>query len=207
MVYYLYSVLFDVTMCTGIITGTGKIAKINQKTGNRSAIKVSVDLGKNSKGLKIGQSVALNGVCLSATKISKNICNFEMIEETMNKTDLGNLKVGSLINIERSLKVGERLEGHFVLGHIDGVAKITKMEKKPKEVKVWFKIPKKLAKYVVEKGSIALDGISLTVVDVKKDLASVCLIPHTIQITNFKDKKIGDKLNIETDILGKYILN
>ena len=85
--------------------------------------------------------------------------------------------------------------------------KLQKWKKKPKEVKVWFKIPKKLVKYVVQKGSIALDGISLTVVNVKKDLASVCLIPHTIQITNFKNKKVGDKLNIETDILGKYILN
>jgi riboflavin synthase len=189
MVYYLYSVLYDVAMFTGIITGTGKITKINQDTGNRSAIKVSVDLGKNSKGLKVGQSVALNGVCLSATKILKNICNFEMID------------------IERSLKVGERLEGHFVLGHVDGVATITKMEKKPKEVKIWFKIPKKLTKYVVQKGSIALDGISLTVVDAKKDLGSVCIIPHTMKITNFKTKKVGDKLNIETDVLGKYILN
>ena len=194
-------------MFTGIITGTGKIKKIEKNTKNRSAIKVSVDLGKNSKGLKIGQSVALNGVCLSTTKISKNLCMFEMIDETMKKTDLGNLKVGSLINIERSLKIGERLEGHFVLGHVDGVATITKIEQKPKEVKVWFKIPKKLVKYVVEKGSIALDGISLTVVDTKNDLASVCLIPHTVEITNFKTKQIGDKLNIETDVLGKYILN
>tara|TARA_B110000014_G_scaffold157161_1_gene110447 strand:+ start:423 stop:1007 length:585 start_codon:yes stop_codon:yes gene_type:complete len=194
-------------MFTGIITGTGKIQKIDNTTKNRSAIKLKVDLGKNSKGLMIGQSVALNGVCLSVTKISKNICSFEMIDETMKKTDLGNLKVGSLINIERSLKIGERLEGHFVLGHVDGVATITKIEKKQKEVKIWFRIPKKLAKYVVQKGSIALDGISLTLVDVKKDLASVCLIPHTIEITNFRTKKIGDKLNIETDILGKYILN
>ena len=194
-------------MFTGIITGTGKIKKIEKNTKNQSAIKVLVDLGKNSRGLKIGQSVALNGVCLSATKISKNNCMFEMIDETMKKTDLGNLKVGSLINIERSLKVGERLEGHFVLGHVDGVAIITKIEQKPKEVKIWFKIPKKLTKYVVQKGSIALDGISLTVVDAKNDLASVCIIPHTMKITNFKTKKIGDKLNIETDVLGKYILN
>ena len=194
-------------MFTGIITGTGKIKKIEKNTKNRSAIKVLVDLGKNSRGLKIGQSVALNGVCLSATNISKNNCMFEMIDETMKKTDLGNLKVGSLINIERSLKVGERLEGHFVLGHVDGVATITKMEEKPKEVKIWFKIPKKLTKYVVQKGSIALDGISLTVVDAKNDLASVCIIPHTMEITNFKTKKIGDKLNIETDVLGKYILS
>ncbi len=193
-------------MFTGIIVGTGKVTKIERKTKNRSAIQMTVDLGKYASGLKIGQSVAINGVCLSATKISNNNCVFEMIDETTKKTDLGNVKAGSTVNVERSLKVGDRLEGHFVLGHIDGVATITKIEKKPKEVKIWFKIPKKLTKYVVKKGSIALDGISLTLVDVKKDIASVCLIPHTINVTNFKSKKIGDKLNIETDVLGKYIL-
>jgi len=193
-------------MFTGIIVGTGKVTKLDQKTKNRSAIQMTVDLGKYAKGLKIGQSVAINGVCLSATKISRNKCVFEMIDETIKKTDLGNVKAGSTVNVERSLKVGDRLEGHFVLGHIDGVATIIKIEKKPKEVKIWFKIPKKLTKYVVKKGSIALDGISLTLVDVKKDVASVCLIPHTINVTNFKSKKIGDKLNIETDVLGKYIL-
>ena len=192
-------------MFTGIIIGTGKVTKIDQKTTSRSAIQMTVNLGKYAKGLRIGQSVAINGVCLSATKISKNNCIFEMIDETTKKTDLGNVKIGSTVNIERSLKVGDRLEGHFVLGHIDGVVTITKIEKKPKEVKFWFKIPKKLTRYVVKKGSIALDGISLTVVDAKKDLASVCLIPHTIKVTNFKSKKVGDKLNIETDILGKYI--
>jgi len=193
-------------MFTGIIIGTGKVTKLDQKTKNRSAIQMTVNLGKYAKGLKIGQSVAINGVCLSATKISNNNCVFEMIDETTKKTDLGNVKAGSTVNVERSLKVGDRLEGHFVLGHIDGVATITKIEKKPKEVKIWFKIPKKLTKYVVKKGSIALDGISLTLVDVKKDVASVCLIPHTINVTNFKSKKIGDKLNIETDVLGKYVL-
>jgi len=193
-------------MFTGIIVGTGKVTKLDQKTKNRSAIQMTVNLGKYAKGLKGGQSVAINGVCLSATKISNNKCIFEMIDETTKKTDLGNVKAGSTVNVERSLKVGDRLEGHFVLGHIDGVATITNIEKKPKEVKIWFKIPKKLTKYVVKKGSIALDGISLTLVDVKKDVASVCLIPHTINVTNFKSKKIGDKLNIETDVLGKYIL-
>jgi len=193
-------------MFTGIIVGEGKVTKLNPKPKSRSAIQMTVDLGKYARGLKVGQSVAINGVCLSATKISRNKCIFEMIDETTKKTDLGNVKQGSTVNIERSLKVGDRLEGHFVLGHIDGVATITKIEKKPKEVKIWFKIPKKLTKYVVKKGSLALDGISLTVVDVKKDIASVCLIPHTIKVTNFKSKKIGDKLNIETDVLGKYIL-
>ena len=192
-------------MFTGIIIGTGKVTKLNPKPKSRSAIQMTVDLGKYVRGLKIGQSVAINGVCLSATKISRNKCVFEMIDETIKKTDLGNVKVGSTVNIERSLKVGDRLEGHFVLGHIDGVVIITKIEKKPKEVKFWFKVPKKLTKYVVKKGSITLDGISLTVVDAKKDIASVCLIPQTIKVTNFKSKNVGDKLNIETDILGKYI--
>jgi len=193
-------------MFTGIVEGIGKIEKISKNTKNRSAIQMTVNLGKYAKGLKIGQSVALNGVCLTATKLSKSNCIFEMIEETTLKTDLGNLKPGDIVNIERSLKTGDRLEGHFVLGHVDGVGIIKKIQNKPKEVQVWFEIPKKLSKYVVKKGSIAVDGISLTVVDVKNNLASVCLIPHTIEITNFKTKNVGDKLNIETDILGKYIL-
>lgn len=193
-------------MFTGIVEGIGKVEKISKKTKNRSAIQITINLGKHSKGLKIGQSVALNGVCLTVTKLSKPSCVFEMIEETTKKTDLGNLKPGGIVNIERSLKAGDRLEGHFVLGHVDGVGIIKKIKANPKEVQVWFEIPKNLTKYVVKKGSIAVDGISLTVVDVKKNLASVCLIPHTINVTNFKTKKIGDKINIETDILGKYIL-
>lgn len=193
-------------MFTGIVEGIGKILDIKQNTKNRSAIKMTVDLGKNSKGLKLGQSVALNGVCLTVTSINNSKCDFEMIEETTKKTDLGNLKVGGIVNIERSLKVGERLEGHFVLGHVDGVGTITKIEKKPKEVQIWFDIPKNLTRFVVQKGSIAIDGISLTVVDVKKNTASVCLIPHTVDVTNFSTRKVGDKINVETDILGKYLL-
>jgi len=193
-------------MFTGIVEGIGKVKKISKATKNRSAIQMLVDLGKYGKGLKIGQSVALNGVCLTVTKLSKDGCTFEMIEETTKKTDLGNLKPGGIVNIERSLKAGDRLEGHFVLGHVDGVGIIKKVQKKPKEVQIWFEVPKNLSKYVVKKGSIAIDGISLTVVEIKNNLASVCLIPHTIEVTNFKTKNIGDKVNIETDILGKYIL-
>ena len=193
-------------MFTGIVEGIGKVENISKSTKNRSAVQMTINLGKHAKGLKIGQSVALNGVCLTVTKLAKNNCNFEMIDETTKKTDLGNLKKGSIVNIERSLKAGDRLEGHFVLGHVDGTGKITKIQKKPKEVQVWLEIPNKLAKYVVKKGSIAIDGISLTVVDMKKNIASVCLIPHTIDVTNFQTRKVGDKVNIETDILGKYIL-
>ena len=124
MILYSNTVLF--LMFTGIVEGVGTVNKISKITKNRSAIEMTIDLGKQVKGLKIGQSVALNGVCLTATKLTKSKCIFEMIEETTKKTDLGNLKVGGIVNIERSLKAGDRLEGHFVLGHVDGVAIIKK---------------------------------------------------------------------------------
>jgi riboflavin synthase len=151
--------------------------------------------------------VAINGVCLTAVDISKGITEFEMVGETIKITNLGSLERGDKVNIERSLKVGERLEGHFVLGHVDGVGIISKIKKQSNQIQIWIKLPKELSKHVIEKGSVTVDGISLTVVDVLKDQFSVSIIPHTIQITNLSYKKIGDKVNIETDILGKYILS
>ncbi|MGQ0795326.1 MAG: riboflavin synthase [Nitrosopumilaceae archaeon] len=193
-------------MFTGIIEGIGIIKKIEKKTNTRSAAKIKVNLGKLARGLKAGHSVAINGVCLTITRISKNEAEFEMIGETVRKTDLGNLESGDKVNIERSLKVGDRMEGHFVLGHIDGTGKIINIEKLKKEIKLWIKLPNYLTKYVVKKGSITMEGISLTIVDVIKNRISVGIIPHTMKITNLNSKKIGDKVNIETDILGKYII-
>ena len=194
-------------MFTGIIEGLGNIIRFDKKTSNRSAAKMKINLGKIAKGLKVGDSVAINGVCLTAINISKGIAEFEMVGETIKKTNLGSLGSGDRVNIERSLKVGERLEGHFVLGHIDGVGTISKLQKQTNQVKIWIKIPKELSKYVIKKGSVTVDGISLTVVDVLKDQFSVSIIPHTMKITNLNYKKVGDKVNIETDILGKYILS
>lgn len=194
-------------MFTGIIESTGTVQRIERNTKNRSAINISIDLGKHSKGLKIGHSVAINGTCLSVTGVSKNKCRFEMIDETIKKTNLGNLSPGDKVNIERSLKIGDRMEGHFVLGHVDGVGTIQKIERRPKEVKIWIKLPKSLKKFAVKKGSIAIDGISLTLVDVIRDKISVCIIPYTMKVTNFARKKNGDKVNIETDILGRYVLS
>lgn len=194
-------------MFTGIITGTGTVKSITGDTASRSAIRVIVDLGEQSQGLVSGQSVALNGVCLTAVTISGTECTFELVGETVKRTSLGNLAPGMTVNVERSLRVGDRLEGHFVLGHVDGVATIKRIKKKPEEVRLWFEVPKKLVKYVVKKGSVTLDGISLTVVSVKGRLASVSLIPHTIDVTNLGSQKIGNKINIETDVLGKYILD
>ena len=192
-------------MFTGIVEGLGTIKKFDKKTKTRSAAKMKVDLGRYAKGLKVGHSVAINGVCLTVTKISKNQAEFEMIDETLKKTDLCTLELGDKVNIERSMKVGERMEGHFVLGHIDGTGKIIKIEKMPKEIKFWIELPKDLVKQIVKKGSIAIDGISFTTVDVVKNKISVCIIPHTMKITNLGLKKIANKVNIETDILGKYI--
>ena len=194
-------------MFTGIIEGQGIVKKFDIKTQNRSAAKMGIDLGNLAKGLQIGDSVAINGVCLTATHISKNHAEFEMIDETLKKTNLGMIKSGDKVNIERSLKVGERMEGHFVLGHIDGTGKIIKIEKLSKEIKFWIELPKYLARFIVKKGSITVDGISLTLVDVLKNKISICIIPHTMKITNLGSKKTGDKVNIETDILGKYAIS
>lgn len=194
-------------MFTGIIEGQGIVKKFDIKTQNRSAAKMGIDLGNLAKGLQIGDSVAINGVCLTTTHISEKQAEFEMIGETLKKTNLGMIKSGDKVNIERSLKVGERMEGHFVLGHIDGTGKIMKIEKLSKEIKFWIELPKDLARFVVKKGSITVDGISLTLVDVLKNKISICIIPHTMKITNLGSKKIGDKVNIETDILGKYAIS
>lgn len=194
-------------MFTGIIEGLGNIVSFDKKTNNRSAAKMKINIGKIAKGLKIGDSVAINGVCLTAISISKGITEFEMVGETIKKTNLGSLERGDKVNIERSLKIGERLEGHFVLGHVDGIGIISKIEKQSDQIQIWITLPKELSKHVIKKGSITVDGISLTVVDVLKDKFSVSIIPHTMQITNLSYKKVGGKVNIETDILGKYILS
>lgn len=194
-------------MFAGIIEGLGKIEKFDKNTKNRSAVKMKVGLGKLAKGLKIGDSVAINGVCLTAVNKTNNTAEFEMVGETIKRTNLGSLKLGDKVNIERSLKVGDRLEGHFVLGHVDGVGIITKLEKQSNQIKIWMELPKKLSRYVVQKGSITIDGISLTVVDKLTNTFSVSIIPHTMKITNLALKKVNDKVNIETDVLAKYILS
>ncbi|MDE1829492.1 MAG: riboflavin synthase [Thaumarchaeota archaeon] len=194
-------------MFTGIIEGLGKIEKFEKNTKTRSEARMKINLGKLAKGLKVGDSVAINGVCLTAINIAKGIAEFEMVGETIKKTNLGALESGDEVNIERSLKIGDRLEGHFVLGHVDGSGTILKIDKQSNQVQLWIELPKELAKYVAKKGSITVDGISLTVVDKIKTKFSVSIIPHTMKVTNLGSKKVGDKVNIETDVLGKYILS
>lgn len=194
-------------MFTGIVLGTGRVESVSDSTAHRSSRLMDVDLAVHADGLEVGHSVAINGVCLTATRLVGTVCTFEMIQETVSTTTLADLQAGDMVNIERSLRVGDRLEGHHVLGHVDGTAVIDTIQESSGEVRVRIRMPPKLAAYTVKKGSIAVDGISLTITESYPDGVAFSLIPHTIQMTNFQYKKSGDHLNIETDILGKYALS
>ena len=197
-------------MFTGIIQGLAEVKSISKiRSNNKSAdTKLCINLGGKLKGdLKVGDSLSINGACLTATRISKTV-DFEIIDETMNRTCLGLLKAGDKVNIERSLRLSDRLDGHFLLGHVDGIGTIKKIMKSPIQTKVWIRIQnKKLMSWIVPKGSIAIDGVSLTIIDIedKDKMISVALIPHTLATTTLTLKSIGEKVNVETDIIGKYL--
>jgi riboflavin synthase len=193
-------------MFTGIVEGLGRVKSIS-KSRKAADTALRVELGKLSRGLKRGDSVCINGACLTVTKLSKGEAEFELVAETIRRTNLGDIRQGDNVNIERSLKVGDRLEGHFVLGHVDGTGLIEKIKRMPSETKISIKLEKGLAKSLVSKGSISVDGISLTLVDIKGDRVSVSLIPHTLDLTTLRSKRKGDRVNIETDILGKYVVS
>jgi riboflavin synthase len=190
---------------TGIVEGLAKVKSVS-KAGRGADTAMIVSLGRLGRGLKIGDSVCINGACLTVTKLSKGDARFEMVAETIRRTSLGSVRPGDRVNIERSMKVGSRLEGHFVLGHVDGTATIEDIVRLPSETKMWFRLDSaELARSLVPKGSVAIDGISLTVVDVDGDGFSISLIPHTLDITTLGIKSKGDRVNIETDVLNKYV--
>ncbi|WP_415281070.1 riboflavin synthase [Candidatus Nitrososphaera sp. FF02] len=193
-------------MFTGIVEGLAAVKSIAKGLKKGADTVMWIKLGRMAKGLKKGDSVCINGACLTVTKLQKGEAQFEMVAETMRRTSLGQLKPGDKVNIERSMKVGDRLEGHFVLGHVDGTATIVEKVEKQAETTLWFELDSEaLSKALVPKGSVAVDGISLTVVDVEGAKFSVSLIPHTLAITSLGLKKEGDKVNIETDVLSKYV--
>ncbi len=165
-------------MFTGIVEGIGTVTSVS-KSKNGAEIIIRVRLGKLGRGLKKGSSVSINGACLTATKLFRGEAEFEMVSETIRRTNLGQTKPGETVNIERSLKVGDRLEGHFVLGHVDGSGIIEDIQKMPSETTMWIRLDKRLTRSLVPKGSIAIDGVSLTLVDIEGDRVSVSLIPHT----------------------------
>ena len=196
-------------MFTGIVNGTGTIKSITgSKRTSNSDRRVKLELGRAGRGLKIGDSVNVNGTCLTVTILKKTAAEFDIVKETMDRTTWGSLNYGDSVNIERSLKLGDRFEGHIVLGHVDGVGEISELVKFPAEIKMWIRIKdKKMMKYLVPKGSVTVDGISLTVVDVGKNEFSVALVPHTISKTTIGTKIRGDRVNLEFDILSKYLAN
>jgi riboflavin synthase len=196
-------------MFTGIINGTGTIKSITgSKRTSNSDRRIRLELGRVGKGLKIGDSVSVNGTCLTVIVLKKTAAEFEIVKETMDRTTLGSFKDGDSVNIERSLKLSDRFEGHIVLGHVDGVGEISDVIKFPAEIKMWIRVKgKEMMKYLVPKGSVTVDGISLTVVDVGKYKFSVALVPHTVSKTTIGTKIRGDRVNLEFDILSKYLAN
>ncbi|MGA7009943.1 MAG: riboflavin synthase [Nitrososphaeraceae archaeon] len=196
-------------MFTGIISGTGTIKSITgSKRTSNSDRRIRLELGRVGKGLKIGDSVSVNGTCLTVIVLKKTAAEFEIVKETMDRTTLGSFKDGDSVNIERSLKLSDRFEGHIVLGHVDRVGEISDVIKFPAEIKMWIRVKgKEMMKYLVPKGSVTVDGISLTVVDVEKYKFSVALVPHTVSKTTIGTKVRGDTVNLEFDILSKYLAN
>jgi riboflavin synthase len=191
-------------MFTGIIEGTARVKSVS-KIKNGADTLLRIRLGKLGRGLKVGDSVSVSGACLTVSKLSKGDADFQMVAETVRRTSLGSLRPNDRVNIERSLKMGDRLEGHFVLGHVDGTGVIEDIIEKPTETTIWIKLDETTARSVVPKGSIAVDGVSLTLVETKGNRVSISLIPHTLKMTTLGLRSKGDRVNIETDILGKYV--
>jgi riboflavin synthase len=192
-------------MFTGIIEETGTVEKIEH---GKKAIKLTVRAGSTARGLRLGGSVAVNGCCLTATKISASgkgkLIRFDLLAETWRRTNFQFLKTGSLVNLERPLRPGGEFGGHFVTGHVDGTGKISRWEKSGADHVLDIAAPEDVMRYVIKKGSITIDGISLTVADVRKKSFRVWIIPHTFEVTNLRHRKTGDAVNLEADMLGKY---
>lgn len=189
-------------MFTGIIQKTGRIDKIECR-GNKQYFIVSVE--NFLKDVRIGDSISCNGVCLTVIKKEKNYFTTELMPETLKLTKFSEAKIGDAINLELAVRVGDRLDGHIVSGHIDGVGTVKKMEKEGNHVSFITGIPAGLSRYIARKGSIALDGVSLTISGVGKDWLKVSLITHTLDVTNFSNLKVGDKVNIEVDLIARYL--
>lgn len=192
-------------MFTGLVEGLGQVVRLTEETaGIRLTIRPENDSIPVSE-VALGDSISISGCCLTVVRISDESLDFEAGEETLSKTNLGQLAVGHVVNLERSLAVGDRLGGHFVQGHVDGQAHVDQIDQNGEWVDMWFRCPATLTELMVPKGSITIDGISLTLVNVQKDRFSIALIPHTLHVTTLGKRKVGDAVNIEQDILGKYI--
>jgi len=197
---------------TGIIEGLGTVKSVSKlKRKNKVAgadTKMSIHLGQLRKGLKIGNSVSINGACLTIVRLHKGIADFELVDETVKRSCMGLIKPGDKVNIERSLRLGDRLEGHIILGHVDTTGTIEEISTSYTGTKIWIKInDASVFPSIVPKGSIAVDGISLTLIEVKNQRVSIALIPYTLANTTLGLKSRGDSVNIEIDLIGRYVTN
>jgi riboflavin synthase len=189
-------------MFTGIIEEKGKVWRVESRGQEK---KLTIELPAYLTEVQLGDSININGVCLTVVQKKEQRIELEMSQETLQKTILRELRAGDQVNLERALKLTSRLGGHIVTGHIDGIGEIIEKEKERNFLRLRIRIPKSISRYVVQKGSIAIDGISLTVNECKGEEIQLTLIPYTIEKTTLLDKKVGDQVNVETDILGKYV--
>lgn len=189
-------------MFTGIIEEIGTITLIKKLP---NCLKLSIKADIILKDIKIGDSISINGICLTVTKILQKTITFDVMPETIAATTLKNLNIDSMVNLERSISANGRFGGHFLSGHIDGVGKIKKIEKNANAINYQIVIPKILLKYCIYRGSIAIDGTSLTIFAINNDSIKIALIPHTVKNTILGNKKIDDLVNIECDTIAKYI--
>ncbi len=193
-------------MFTGIVEETGSVERIDP---GEESIRLTVRMNLCGVDLKLGDSLAVNGCCLTVVKLGgrgrKRTAQFDLLQETWKRTNLQFVQPGSLVNLERSLRADSRLGGHFVTGHIDGLGKIKRWEKVGDDWALEVSAPAAIMRYIVPKGSVAVDGISLTVASVKKRSFGIWIIPHTHEVTALKERSIGDALNLEPDMLAKYV--
>ena len=189
-------------MFTGLIAEMGTIKAM--KRGVQS-YQLTIEAAKVTKTLNIGESVAVNGACLTVVAFNNNNFTVDVMPETVRMSTIGTLKNGDKVNLEKTLRLQDGLDGHIVSGHIEGIGQIILKKKEDIASLVTIRTPAELTRYIIKKGSIAVDGISLTVTDVTEDTFTVSLIPHTAKETTLGFKNIGDSVNIETDIIGKYV--
>jgi riboflavin synthase len=189
-------------MFTGIIEEIGRVEKDSMRGSN---LRLKIKGSKILNGLKVGDSINVNGACQTVIETDPVSFTVEAVEETLKKTNLGRLKRNDPVNLERSLRFSDRLGGHLVTGHVDCVGKVKSIVKKDGSLLYEIELPGEYSAYLVEKGSVAVDGISLTVVDVRENSFAVSVIPFTLQNTSLGTKRVGDQVNIETDLIGKYV--
>lgn len=189
-------------MFTGIIEEIGKIQTVRKGAASSS---ISVQAKKVLQDVHIGDSIAVNGVCLTVTAFSQGVFTADVMHETFNRSSLGSLQTGSPVNLERAMPSNGRFGGHIVSGHIDGIGTVSAIQKDDNAVWYTIKTAPGILRYIVEKGSVAIDGISLTVATVERDCFSVSIIPHTASITTLSNRRVGDTVNLENDCIGKYV--